>query len=228
MKESCLSKNVLWYGGLFIVISIISLLLDRLLPYPIFVMKDGIVETLLISGGILVFQKNNFDEEKMNFGKAIVGSILGIMLFYILETIIFFVFQFIFNILPSSVIIIIVGNMITTLLAYFVWFFIYIALCKIIFKLDNPYVNLKKNIIISLIILIILSLVGGIRDTISQIMALQMLESKNGMLSLVRAIEMGSRWGLTYLIILVKTVVMAILSVGLIKQENADLVENNI
>ena len=46
MKENCLSKNVLWYGGLFIVISIVSMVLGRLLPYPIFMMKDGIIETL--------------------------------------------------------------------------------------------------------------------------------------------------------------------------------------
>lgn len=222
MKENCLSKNVLWHGGLFLVISIISMLLGRLLPYPIFLMKDGIVETLLIFGGIFILQKINFEDTKTNLGKLIVASILATIIFYVLEWIIAPIFSFIFGIFPTSLAIIGILNAITTLVTYSLWVFIYITLCKIIFKLDNPYISLKKNIVISLIVLVIFSLIAGIINTMSQTMALQMLNSNDGVNSLIGFMETSSKFDLTYLIILVKSIIMATLSIGLMKQDSAN------
>ena len=226
MKENCLSKNVLWHGGLFLVISIITMLLSKLLPYPIFLIKDGIIETLLIFGGIFILQKNNFEDTKTNVGKVLVSSILATIIFYVLEWLVAFVFNFIFGIFPTSSVIIVILNIITTLITYFLWFFIYITLCKIIFKPDNRYIALKKNIVISLIVLIIFSLVAGIIYSISQIIALQMLaqisNDGNEMGFILGIMEMSSGWDLTYLIILVKSVIMAILSLGFMKQSSAD------
>lgn len=222
MKGNCLSKNVLWYGGLFLVISIISMFLGRLLPYPIFLIKDGIIETLLIFGGIFILQKNNFDDTKTNLGKLLGSSILATIIFYVLEWLVVLVFKFIFGIFPTSSVIIVILNIITTLITYSLWVFIYITLCKIIFKLDNPYINLKKDIVISLIILIIFSLIAGIVNTISQIMALQMLNSGNSIVSLIGFMETSAKWDLTYLIILVKSLIMAILSIGLMKQDSSN------
>lgn len=222
MKENCLSKNVLWHGGLFLVISIISVLLGRLLPYPIFLMKDGIVETLLIFGGIFILQKINFEDTKTNLGKLIVGSILATIIFYVLEWIIAPIFSFIFGIFPTSLAIICILNAITTLVTYSLWVFIYITLCKIIFKLDNPYISLKKNIVISLIVLVIFSLIAGIINAMSQTMALQMLNSSDGVNSLIGFMETSSKFDLTYLIILVKSIIMATLSIGLMKQDSAN------
>ena len=222
MKENCLSKNVLWHGGLFLVISIISMLLGRLLPYPIFLMKDGIVETLLIFGGIFILQKINFEDIKTNLGKLIVGSILATIIFYVLEWIIVPISSFIFGIFPTSLVIIGILNAITTLVTYSLWIFIYITLCKIIFKLDNPYISLNKNIVISLIVLVIFSLIAGIINTMSQTMALQMLNNNDGVNSLIGFMETGSKFDLTYLIILVKSIIMATLSIGLMKQDSSN------
>jgi len=222
MKENCLSKNVLWHSGLFLVISIISMLLGRLLPYPIFLMKDGIVEALLIFGGIFILQKINFEDTKTNLGKLIVASILATIIFYVLEWIIAPIFSFIFGIFPTSLAIIGILNAITTLVTYSLWVFIYITLCKIIFKLDNPYISLKKNIVISLIVLVIFSLIAGIINTMSQTMALQMLNSNDGVNSLIGFMETSSKFDLTYLIILVKSIIMATLSIGLMKQDSSN------
>lgn len=222
MKENCLSKNVLWHSGLFLVISIISMLLGRLLPYPIFLMKDEIVEALLIFGGIFILQKINFEDTKTNLGKLIVASILATIIFYVLEWIIAPIFSFIFGIFPTSLAIIGILNAITTLVTYSLWVFIYITLCKIIFKLDNPYISLKKNIVISLIVLVIFSLIAGIINTMSQTMALQMLNSNDGVNSLIGFMETSSKFDLTYLIILVKSIIMATLSIGLMKQDSAN------
>lgn len=222
MKEKSFSKNALWYGGLFLVISIISMFIGRLLPFRISLMKGGIIETLLISGGIFILQKNNFEDIKLNWGKFIGSSIVATIIFYILESVVVSISKFIYSKLPYSLMIYIITNILVALITYCIWTFIYITLCKFIFKIDNPYTNLKKNILISLIILVIFSIIAGIINSASQFLAFQMLQSGKGIHSLLGFMEMSARWDLTYPILFVKSVIMAILSVGLVKQDNAN------
>ena len=220
MKEKSFSKNFLWYGGLFLVILILSMFIGRLLPYRIALMKGGIIETLLIFGGIFILQKNNFEDTKLNWGKLIGSSIVATIIFYIAEWAVVSVSKFIYSKLPYSLIIYIITNILIALITYCIWTFIYITLCKIIFNLNNPYTNLKKNILISLAILVIFSIIAGIINSASQFLALQMLQSGNGINSLLGFMEMSARWDLTYPTLLVKSAIMAILSIGLIKQNN--------
>jgi hypothetical protein len=147
MKEKSFSKNVLYYGGLFLAILIISMFGFQLLPskfaYKIALMKDGILETLLIFGGIFILQKNNFEDTKPNWGKFVGSSIIATIVFYIAEWAVVTAFKLIFS--ANTLATLIVVNVLVTLITYAIWIFIYITLCKIIFKLDNPYANKKRT-----------------------------------------------------------------------------------
>ena len=215
MKEKSFSKNALWYGGLFLVILILSMFIGRLLPYRIALMKGGIIETLLIFGGIFILQWNNFEDTKLNWGKFIGSSIVATIIFYMAESAVVSVSKLLYSTTSASLIIV---NILKTLITYSIWAFIYITLFKIIFKLNNPFTNLKKNLMISLIILIIFSIIAGIINSASQIIALQMLENGNGISALIGFMQASSRWDLTYPTLLVKSVIMAILSIGLTKK----------